>query len=392
MDMRWHFGLALLVALAACVPLRAADDEPAPANEPAAAEQAPAEGDAPADEAAPTGDGDFAALFAQWNELRDRMNQLREQFGTAKQNEKPAIEEEFNGLVEKGHALAPQVQAAAEGAFAADSTNEDARDFLAGAAVGEFRNDNFEEAIRLLDLLIAGGFEDKHIYELAGLAASNISDLDKAEDYLNTAKKEKVISPEGSRALAGLPQAREQLDRELALREAEAQADDLPRVLMKTNKGDITIELFENEAPNTVANFISLVEKKYYDGLTFHRVLPGFMAQGGCPDGTGGGGPGYNIPCECDSENHRTHFRGSLSMAHAGKDTGGSQFFLTFIPTTHLDGKHTVFGRVIDGMDVLGKLQRRDPEDPRGPEPDTIEEATVIRKRDHEYVPMKTPE
>jgi len=163
-------------------------------------------------------------------------------------------------------------------------------------------------------------------------------------------------------------------------------------VLIKTTKGDIEVELFENEAPNTVANFVSLVEKKFYDGLTFHRVLGGFMAQGGCPKGTGTGGPGYRIADECRQENARRHFRGSLSMANSGPDTNGSQFFITFLPTSFLDGKHTVFGRVIKGFDVLAKLQRRDPEKPDQPEPDKIIEARVLRKRDHEYKPVTLPE
>ncbi|NLX94993.1 MAG: peptidylprolyl isomerase [Rhodopirellula sp.] len=164
----------------------------------------------------------------------------------------------------------------------------------------------------------------------------------------------------------------------------------MPRVLLKTSKGDIVVELFENEAPNAVANFISLVEKGFYNGLTFHRVLPAFMAQGGCPIGNGSGGPGYQIPCECYQPNHRLHFRGTLSMAHAGRDTGGSQFFLTFVPTTHLDGKHTAFGRVIEGMGVLGEIQRHDPEDPNSPDPDKILEAKVVRKREHQYEVKKT--
>jgi cyclophilin family peptidyl-prolyl cis-trans isomerase len=137
-----------------------------------------------------------------------------------------------------------------------------------------------------------------------------------------------------------------------------------------------------------------LVETKFYDGKTFHRVLPGFMAQGGDPQGDGSGGPGYEIPCECYRDDHRLHFQGSLSMAHAGKDTGGSQFFITFRRTPHLDGKHTAFGRVIEGMDVLPKLQRRNPDlsgpgAPPLPVPDKIISATVVRKRDHEYVPTK---
>jgi cyclophilin family peptidyl-prolyl cis-trans isomerase len=146
--------------------------------------------------------------------------------------------------------------------------------------------------------------------------------------------------------------------------------------------------LCENEAPIATANFISLVEKKYYDGLTFHRVLPGFMAQGGDPKGDGSGGPGYTIPDECRQDNHRIHFRGSLSMAKtAAPDTGGSQFFLTFVPTSHLDGKHTVFGRVVEGFDVLAKLQRTEPGAPGTP--DKIVKATVLSKRPHKYEPVK---
>jgi len=166
-------------------------------------------------------------------------------------------------------------------------------------------------------------------------------------------------------------------------------AEPLPQVLFKTSQGDVLIELYEDEAPNTVANFISLVEKKHYDGLIFHRVIDGFMAQGGDPTGTGSGGPGYAIPCECYRPDTRKHQRGTLSMAHAGKDTGGSQFFLTFVATPHLDGKHTVFGQVVEGMENVDKLKRRDPS--RGGDSDKIIEAKVVRKRDHEYKPQTLP-
>ena len=151
----------------------------------------------------------------------------------------------------------------------------------------------------------------------------------------------------------------------------------LPQVLLKTNKGDILLELYEDEAPNTVANFISLVEKKFYDGLKFHRVIPDFMAQGGDPKGDGSGGPGYTIKCECDRKDRHNHERGVISMAHAGKDTGGSQFFINFVKTPHLDGKHSVFGHVIKGMENVDKLTRGD----------VIQKATVEQKRDHEYKP-----
>jgi peptidyl-prolyl cis-trans isomerase B (cyclophilin B) len=125
---------------------------------------------------------------------------------------------------------------------------------------------------------------------------------------------------------------------------------------IETTHGNIRLELFDVEAPGTVANFEKLVKKGYYDGLTFHRVIADFMIQGGCPKGTGTGGPGYTIKCETKG-NPRKHLRGALSMAHAGKDTGGSQFFITHRATPHLDGVHTVFGQVIEGQDVVDKIR-----------------------------------
>ena len=184
---------------------------------------------------------------------------------------------------------------------------------------------------------------------------------------------------------------RELWAKELKLREAEDKAGDLPKVKLNTTKGDIVIALLENEAPIATANFIQLVEKKFYDGINFHRVIPGFMAQGGDPKGDGTGGPGYTIPDECFEDDHRNHFRGTLSMANTGqRDTGGSQFFLTFLPTAHLDGKHTVFGRVVEGMDVLSKLERLQPGD--AVTPDRIIKATVVSKRNHKYEPVKRPD
>ena len=134
----------------------------------------------------------------------------------------------------------------------------------------------------------------------------------------------------------------------------------MSKVIFQTEEGDITFELFSNDAPNTVNNFIKLVNEGFYNGLTFHRVIPGFMAQGGCPNtkvGSNGmpgtGGPGYSIKCEI---NTNKHVKGSLSMAHAGKDTGGSQFFIVYEPQPHLDGVHTVFGKT-ENMDIVLKLK-----------------------------------
>lgn len=128
---------------------------------------------------------------------------------------------------------------------------------------------------------------------------------------------------------------------------------------LKTELGDIVIELNVAKAPITVNNFVTLARNGFYDGTTFHRVLENFMAQGGDPDGSGGGGPGYNIK---DEFTDLTHERGVISMANTGlPNSGGSQFFITYVSTPHLDGKHTVFGKVTSGMDVAESLKPRDP-------------------------------
>ena len=130
----------------------------------------------------------------------------------------------------------------------------------------------------------------------------------------------------------------------------------MTRAIMETNKGTINIDFFDAEAPNTVKNFSDLANKGFYNGLKFHRVIPNFMVQGGCPEGTGTGGPGYKIKCEINDKKHQA---GTLSMAHAGRDTGGSQFFICHSPQPHLDGVHTTFGQTND-MDVVNAIRQGD--------------------------------
>lgn len=128
-----------------------------------------------------------------------------------------------------------------------------------------------------------------------------------------------------------------------------------------TEKGTMKVEFFEKDAPNTVKNFIELSRKGFYDGLTFHRVIPDFVVQGGCPSGTGTGGPGYKIDCEVEGDN-QYHDRGVLSMAHAGRNTGGSQFFICHNRqnTQHLDRRHTCFGKVVEGLEVIDTIKAGD--------------------------------
>ncbi|TVR16715.1 MAG: peptidylprolyl isomerase [Balneolaceae bacterium] len=135
----------------------------------------------------------------------------------------------------------------------------------------------------------------------------------------------------------------------------------MKNAIIKTEKGEMEVEFFADDAPGTVDNFVTLSKKGFYDGLTFHRVIPDFVIQGGCPKGDGTGGPGYKIDCELDGEN-QYHDRGVLSMAHAGRNTGGSQFFICHSRrnTAHLDRNHTVFGKVVKGLEVIDDIRQGD--------------------------------
>jgi len=135
----------------------------------------------------------------------------------------------------------------------------------------------------------------------------------------------------------------------------------MSQVKISTGKGDMIVELYDNETPITTNNFKKLISEGFYNGLNFHRVLPNFVIQGGCPNGTGSGGPGYNIPCEVTAEK-QYHDKGVLSMAHAGRNTGGSQFFICHSRqgTQHLDRNHTCFGKVIEGLDIIDVIQQGD--------------------------------
>ena len=151
-----------------------------------------------------------------------------------------------------------------------------------------------------------------------------------------------------------------------------------PKVAMETTMGNVEIELFQDRAPKTAGNFRTLVEKGFYNGLVFHRVIDGFMIQGGCPKGTGTGGPGYEIPDEFGAGLRHTS-EGILSMANAGPNTGGSQFFITLAPTPWLDGKHAIFGKVTKGIEVvraIGKVPVDGSDRPRTPV--TITSAKIV--------------
>ena len=304
--------------------------------------------------------------------------------------DKTAVENKFNATRDQARIAALTLERTATAAVLSNPENTEACAVVRDVLKSAMQADDPRTVVSLTATLHEVDKADEEILLTGATAAMITSEIELAEKFLKAAE---VAGVDG-RKVAGLQKAieRERLkvEAEMAIRASEKAVDDLPRVKIETTKGTIVVELFENEAPNTVANFVSLVESHFYDGTPFHRVIPGFMAQGGDPTGTGTSGPGYTIACECDVPDARKHFLGSLSMAHAGKDTGGSQFFLTFAPTEHLDGRHTVFGRVIEGFEILPKITRT--EGPQaGSSRDKILKAEIIRKRDHEYKPKTTP-
>lgn len=337
---------------------------------------------------------EFDAASAEMRTLFAELSALQSQYHLP-DADKPAIEAKYGELAPRAAAAGIRLENAALALAIADPSAAEARQISAESVGGAVKADAPEVALEKATKLDAAGVAGMETLLMAAQAAMALSRPDEAAAWLTKAGKAGAPQAQIQKAAAAIDRERPKVEAEMAKRQAEAAADDLPRVRISTSVGDVVVELFENEAPNTVANFISLVEKGFYDGTPFHRVIGGFMAQGGDPTGTGTGGPGYTIACELDAPDARQHFRGTLSMAHAGRDTGGSQFFLTFRPTDHLDGKHTVFGRVIEGFDVLPKIMRTTDDQGRpvaGVQPDTIVKAEVLRKRNHPYVPQTKPD
>ena len=347
------------------------------------------------DNSLPEADPSLAIADANFNTAQEELKKLVGELTVLQAEyqqpdaDKTAIESSFNATRDKARAAALALEKTAAAAVLSNPENAEACAVVRDVLKSAMQADDPRTAVSLTETLSKAGKADEEILLAGATAAMITSELELAEKFLSAAEVVGVDANKIVELKKTIESERPKVEGEMAIRASEKNEDDLPRVKIETTKGTIVVELFENEAPNTVANFVSLVESHFYDGTPFHRVIPGFMAQGGDPTGTGTSGPGYTIACECDLPNARKHFLGSLSMAHAGKDTGGSQFFLTFAPTEHLDGRHTVFGRVIEGFDILPKITRTEGPQAR-PSKDKILKAEIIRKRDHEYKPKTT--
>ncbi len=344
---------------------------------------------------------EFDQLFVQWREKLDAMRKLQVEYKRALPAEQNGMEQQFAQLLTEATEMSVRLQSLVEEAYVANPADPDKEEFLISMAYAKYKQDKFEESLRLCKVLlntqtdVRGGVLD--------LTAQNeylLNNYDEAQRLIAEAETElnKVQRPLAAETQAmrtNLEADRAAWQEELAFQQADATPEGdpnaLPRVELETTKGKIVIELFENEAPNTVANFITLVRNGTYNGTPFHRVIEGFMAQGGDPNGDGTGDAGYKIPFESNKEPYRKHFRAAVAMAHGpqSKDTGGTQFYIVYRRTgsRHLDGEHTVFGRVIEGMDAATDFARPAPgsRDPTIENPDRILTATVLNARDHEY-------
>jgi cyclophilin family peptidyl-prolyl cis-trans isomerase len=333
---------------------------------------------------------EFAKVKAEWDVLEKRLSDMIAQFREVPAEQREPLRKAYLELVASAPRALSRLRSSsiAEYRRLGNEQKEVVRTLL-GLLSNDLKTDQYAQALEIARLLIERECPDKTLLGKAAAAAYGLNDFSTAQRYLQQAAEANLLDAAQKMLLAELTEIREEWEEEQQRRERERKADDLPRVRLTTSKGEIVVELFENEAPQTVANFIHLVENKFYDGLTFHRVVGGLLAQAGCPKGDGTGGPGYRIYSEVDREDARHHFAGYLSLAHdAGANTGGSQFFFTFAPAFQLDTKHTVFGRILEGQEVLTKLHRRQTTQ-AAEESDRIVRAVVIRKRSHAYEPRK---
>ena len=335
-----------------------------PATEPPAAQEPPAVSP-PAEQTQ-----SLEALLTQYKELDGKLVAKQAEYDAATDdNAKSDLRTEYLQLLNQQEVQIGLIRKAAVSQLKANPSDVALQKTLLGVLMHEAQAGRDAEVLEAGDALISAGVSPKFMELAAGAERLSFS-------------------------------AKELLE-ELLLRQRDASAN-LPRVKFTTSKGVVEIELFEDQAPNTVANFLELVGSKFYDGVKFHRVLEGFMAQSGDPKGDGTGGPGYTIACECRTPEARRHFTGSLSMAkQTAPDTGGSQFFIVFDrneSVQRLDGQHTVFGRVISGQEIVNALTRTHETTLTGEQqiagvtPDTIISAEVVRKRDHEYKVKKVGE
>lgn len=328
-------------------------------------------------------DAQLEAIRARETALDEKVVELQTQYRDADEARKKEIEAEGEQLFKDFQTnVVQQRDALMTAAQAAPQLSEPVAVWAATNAFGE---NDYANAEQFSKKLLATAPQNRIGLNLLPASQFALQKFTEAQQNFAKAEAAGVLLPQFASFAEAAPEYAQFWAQEQATRQKQASMN-LPRVVFKTTKGDITLELFEEEAPNAVANMITLVESGFYDGVKFHRVIPNFMAQGGDPNSKnddpsddGRGGPGYAIDSEFNNPGARKHFRGTLSAANSGPNTAGSQFFLTHLPTPHLNGKHTVYGRVIEGQEVVDSLQIGD----------EIQDAEVVSKRNHPYTVKK---
>ena len=405
-----HFTLvrlSLTVVTCACLAIRTAAAQENPANPPSRVEAIPTNATeelGTASMAAAKAVGKSPELLASEKALREHLKLMRKmqvEYHLSETNAKDKkFRQEWAELCDKGRPLAAQANLELQKKFVADPVaNEPLGKFLWKLLGLNSEDSRFEGSLEMAMALEDHKVTDENAPEIIALSAVADNKFDFAKPWI---EKHFAESKKPRPILGAFYDNIEGLNKDWAdeqkVREEDAKGEPLPQVRILTTKGEMIVELYENQAPGAVANFIHLAEQGFYDGLQFHRVLEHFMAQTGCPDGDGTGGPGYSIYGEAKNANARKFFRGTLGMALSGgnADSAGSQFFICFLPTYNLNGEYTAFGRIISGIDVLGCITKHDPDAKKEegaipPRLDEIIEVKVIRKRNHEYKPNKSP-
>jgi cyclophilin family peptidyl-prolyl cis-trans isomerase len=345
------------------------------------------------------------AYRVQLAELKKQMKNLRRKIvehHTDLSADRDSKLQEWQKVSQAAREASHQFRKAAIDLYRSDSQRySTVGDLLFGMLKEECEADRFEGMNEVGKVLVEQQYPNPDTDGIAGLAAFGEHDFEFSEQCLRRAIQTGVDTAVPPQVLQSIEQLKEDWKKELELRQAEARADDLPRVRISTTKGVIVLELFEDDAPETVANFLYLSKNGFYDGRPIFRVLKHFVAQTGCERGDGSGSAGYTVRGEMKSPRARKHFRGSVAVALGSDpatqttdyDSGSAQFFFDLLASPPMNGEYCVFGRVIEGMEVLGELTKIDlsskdaKEEYAGMNPDSMVRVEILRQRNSSYIP-----
>ncbi|MCR9296141.1 MAG: peptidylprolyl isomerase [bacterium] len=337
---------------------------------------------------------EFTQAVAAFREHIKEMRKVVVRFNTGTAEEEQMWKDRWNELLQQGIPLYQEMLLAGAKEFEADPQSRvNIARWLFKVVQQNVDDDRFEGMLPIIKTLLKDKPESEELLRYQGMTAIALNEFDAARDSLSALASVQVGREELRMLQENLDAVEARWEKEKEIREQDAAGEPLPRVLIRTTKGDMEVELYENQAPDTVGNFIYLVESGFYDNQPFHSGKQHFLIQGGGDDILN---PDYTIYGEMNRPDARDFYRGTLGMALSGNpDSGYSQFFIALMPNEELNGKYTAFGRVVKGIEVIANLNKIDPQnkskDSQSPrdEPDEILEIRVLSKRDHDYVPRK---